>query len=373
VSANGREHLAAGDPMLRVRDLVVRFDGGRNAVHAVNGVSLELEAGGALGLVGESGSGKSVTSLAILRLLPRHTARMAGEVWFGGRDLIRLNDRQMRGLRGKEISLVPQDPMSGLNPVLTIGEQIVETIQAHEDVRRKEARRRATELLGAVGVPQPGGQLDRYPHQFSGGMRQRVLIAIALALRPTLLIADEPTTALDVTVQAQVLELLHQLTVERGTAILLISHDLGIMARMTRRIAVMYAGHVVESAPTAELFARPHHPYTVGLLRSIPRIADVGRPLTHIAGAPPDSARLPPGCPFAPRCAWALAACWEEMPALEPMGAVGFSAGPHPGGHLLACHNPVAPGEAEAGEPLRPGFGPAPPPPGYGLATEETA
>ncbi len=265
--------------------------------------------------------------------------------------------------------------MSGLNPVLTIGEQVAETIQAHEDVRRGEARRRATELLGAVGIPRPGDQLRRYPHQFSGGMRQRVLIAIALALRPTLLIADEPTTALDVTVQAQVLELLHQLTVQRGTAILLISHDLGIMARMTRRIAVMYAGHLVESAPTAEIFARPHHPYTVGLLRSIPRVAGVGRPLTHIAGAPPEPGRLPPGCPFAPRCSWALEACWEEMPPLTPLETDWRADGPRPGAglHLLACHNPVAPGEADAGEPARPGFRPAPPPPGYEPVTGETA
>ena len=374
MSADSHVQAAAGDPVLRVRDLAVRFDSGRNVVHAVNGVSLELEAGGALGLVGESGSGKSVTSLAILRLLPRHTARVGGEVWFGGRDLIQLDDKEMRGLRGKEISLVPQDPMSGLNPVLTIGEQVTETIRAHEDVRRGEARRQAAELLAAVGIPQPGDQLGRYPHQFSGGMRQRVLIAIALALRPTLLIADEPTTALDVTVQAQVLELLHELTVERGTAILLISHDLGIMARMTRRIAVMYAGHVVESAPTPEVFARPHHPYTVGLLRSIPRIADVGRPLTHIAGAPPDAGRLAPGCPFAPRCAWALEACWEQMPPLTPLEAALAAGEPRPGAdaHLLACHNPVTPREADAGEPLRPGFRPAPPP-GHGPATEETA
>jgi oligopeptide/dipeptide ABC transporter ATP-binding protein len=198
-----------------------------------------------------------------------------------------------------------------------------------------------------------------------------VLIAIALALRPTLLIADEPTTALDVTVQAQVLELLHELTVERGTAILLISHDLGIMARMTRRIAVMYAGHVVESAPTAEVFARPHHPYTVGLLRSLPRVGDLGQPLTPIAGAPPDAARLPPGCPFAPRCAWALETCWEEMPPLAPVGTAGAAAGP--GAHLLACHNPVTPEEVAAGEPLRPGFRPAPPPPEFAFVTEETA
>jgi oligopeptide/dipeptide ABC transporter ATP-binding protein len=278
----------------------------------------------------------------------------------------------MRRLRGKEISLVPQDPMSGLNPVLTVGEQVVETIRAHEEVRRREARRRAAELLGTVGIPRPGDQLDRYPHQFSGGMRQRVLIAIALALRPALLIADEPTTALDVTVQAQVLELLHELTAQHGTAILLISHDLGIMARMTRRIAVMYAGHVVESAPTAEIFARPGHPYTVGLLRSIPRVADVGRSLTPIGGSPPEPDRLPPGCPFAPRCAWAVDVCWREMPPLALVEGVGLPAGRPSGDHLLACHNPVAADEVEAGRPLQQGFRPAPPP-GDGFIAQETA
>jgi oligopeptide transport system ATP-binding protein len=364
VSADGQAQLAVSDPILRVRDLSVLFDSGRNVVvHAVNGVSFDLEAGGALGLVGESGSGKSVTSLAILRLLPLATARIAtGEVWLGDRDLLRLSDREMRRLRGKEVSLVPQDPMSGLNPVLTIGEQVAETLRAHEDMRWREARHRAAELLGTVGIPRPSDQLKRYPHQFSGGMRQRVLIAIALALRPTLLIADEPTTALDVTVQAQVLELLHDLTVERGTAILLISHDLGIMARMTQRIMVMYAGHIVESAPTAEIFARPGHPYTVGLLRSIPRVAGTGRPLTPIAGSPPVLDQVPRGCPFAPRCAWALDVCWREMPPLAPAAAVSFSGGLHSGGHLLACHNPVAADEVEGGKPLQPGFQPAPPP-----------
>jgi len=363
VNTDGRTPTAAGDSVLRVRDLAVRFDSGRKVIYAVNGVSFDLQAGGALGLVGESGSGKTVTSLAILGLLPRPAAKVAaGEVWLGDRDLLRLSDREMRRLRGKEISLVPQDPMNGLNPVLTVGEQVVETIQAHEDVRRREARRRAAELLGTVGIPRPGDQLDRYPHQFSGGMRQRVLIAIALALRPALLIADEPTTALDVTVQAQVLELLRELTVERGTAMLLISHDLGIMARMTRRIMVMYAGHLVESAPTAEIFARPSHPYTAGLLRSIPRLSDVGRPLTPIAGAPPELDRPPRGCPFAPRCAWALDVCWQEMPPLENAGAANVSAAPPSGGHLLACHNPVAADEVEAGRPLASGFRPAPPP-----------
>ena len=373
MSADDAAQAATGDSLLRVRDLVVRFDSGRKVVLAVNGVSLDLEAGGALGLVGESGSGKSVTSLAILRLLPRSTARIAGgEVWFGGRNLIQLSDREMRSLRGKEISLVPQDPMSGLNPVITIGEQVVETIRAHEGVRRGEARRRAADLLGTVGIPRPRDQLDRYPHQFSGGMRQRVLIAIALALRPTLLIADEPTTALDVTVQAQVLELLHELTAQHGTAILLISHDLGIMARMTRRITVMYAGYVVESAPTAEIFARPSHPYTAGLLRSIPRVADMGRQLTPIAGAPPEFDRLPRGCPFAPRCAWALDVCWQEMPALIPMEAAEVAGGSPSGDHLLACHNPVAADEVETGKPLRPGFRPAPPPEDE-LVAQETA
>ena len=277
---------------------------------------------------------------------------------------------------GKEISLVPQDPMSGLNPVLTIGEQVTETIQAHEDVRRGEARRRAAELLAAVGIPRPGDQLGRYPHQFSGGMRQRVLIAIALALRPTLLIADEPTTALDVTVQAQVLELLHELTVERGTAILLISHDLGIMARMTRRIAVMYAGHVVESAPTAEVFARPHHPYTVGLLRSIPRVGDVGAAADphrrRAARRRPAAARLPVRPPVrlgaggllggdaAARRRWR-----RPLAAEEP--------GPGAGAHLLACHNPVR--RRGRGGRARCGPGSARPRrrPSYGPVIEETA
>jgi len=372
VSVDGRAQAAASDPVLRVRDLSVRFDSRRNVVHAVNGVSFDLEVGGALGLVGESGSGKTVTSLAILRLLPRPAARIVtGEIWLGDRDLIRLSDREMRRLRGKEISLVPQDPLSGLNPVLTVGEQVVETLRAHENIRRREARHRAAELLGTVGIPRPSDQLDRYPHQFSGGMRQRVLIAIALALRPTLLIADEPTTALDVTVQAQVLDLLHELTAQHGTAILLISHDLGIMARMTRRIMVMYAGYVVESAPTVEIFARPGHPYTAGLLQSIPRVADAGRPLTPIAGSPPELDRLPRGCPFAPRCAWALDVCWREMPSLAPVGALSFSGGPRPVGHLLACHNPVAADEVEGGRPLRPGFRPAPPPED-GLVAQET-
>ncbi|MGZ4138063.1 MAG: ABC transporter ATP-binding protein, partial [Actinomycetota bacterium] len=307
------------DPVLAVRDLVVGFRTGKRVVHAVNGVSFELEAAGALGLVGESGSGKSVTSLAILRLLPRHGWIERGEVRFEGRDLLTLSDAEMRTMRGARLSMVLQDPLSSLNPVLSIGEQIEEAIRAHADVSTAEARRRAAELLAAVGIARPNEQLDRFPHQFSGGMRQRVMIATALALRPTVLIADEPTTALDVTVQAQVLDLLRTLTAEMGTAIVLISHDLGVMARMTKEICVMYAGFVVERAPTEEIFRRPTHPYTVGLLRSIPHRGVARGALHAIDGAPPDLEREPVGCPFAPRCAWRVEACWREMPPLAPV------------------------------------------------------
>ncbi|MGZ4130415.1 MAG: ABC transporter ATP-binding protein [Actinomycetota bacterium] len=341
------------DPVLAVRDLVVRFRTGKRVVHAVNGVSFELEAAGALGLVGESGSGKSVTSLAILRLLPRHGWIERGEVRFEGRDLLTLSDAEMWTMRGARLSMVLQDPLSSLNPVLSIGEQIEEAIRAHADVSTAEARRRAAELLAAVGIARPNEQLDRFPHQFSGGMRQRVMIATALALRPTVLIADEPTTALDVTVQAQVLDLLRTLTAEMGTAIVLISHDRGVMARMPKEICVMYAGFVVERAPTEEIFRRPTHPYTVGLLRSIPHRGVARGALHAIDGAPPDLEREPVGCPFAPRCAWRVEACWREMPPLAPVDD---------GGHLLACHHPVAPGVAAAGRPLDPGFAPAPPP-----------
>jgi len=342
------------EPVLEVRDLVVRFRTGKRTVYAVNGVSFAVEAGGALGLVGESGSGKSVTSLATVRLLPRHGGIERGEVRFEGRDLLGLSDAEMRSMRGARLSMVLQDPLSSLNPVLSIGEQIEEAIRAHEDVSRSAARDRAVERLSAVGIPRPEEQLDRFPHQFSGGMRQRVMIATALALRPTVLIADEPTTALDVTVQAQVLDLLRTLTREMGTAIVLISHDLGVMARMTREICVMYAGYVVERAPTEEIFSRPSHPYTVGLLRSIPHRGVARGALRAIDGAPPDLEREPVGCPFAPRCAWRIEACWRDMPPLMPLE--------HGAAHLLACHNPVDPAEVTAGRPLRDGFEPAPPP-----------
>jgi oligopeptide transport system ATP-binding protein len=344
--------------LLDVRDLRVRFRMLDGTIFAVNGVSLHLDPGETLGLVGESGSGKSVTSLALMRLLPpQPAAEVQGEIVFDGRDIVGLPEKQMRSMRGRDIAMVFQDPMTSLNPVLRIGEQIVETIRAHREVDADGARARAAELLRLVGIADAGGQLDRYPHEFSGGMRQRVMIAIALALEPKLLIADEPTTALDVTIQAQVLELLKRLTTETGTAVILITHDLGVVARMTRRVAVMYAGKVVESALTGELFANPKHPYTVGLLHSIPRLdGDVGM-LRPIEGSPPDLRTEPRGCPFAPRCAWRLDACWEQMPDLLPPGS---SVEPAPE-HLVACHNPVTPPEVELARPDRPGFEPAPP------------
>jgi oligopeptide/dipeptide ABC transporter ATP-binding protein len=270
----------------------------------------------------------------------------------------------MRELRGKEIAMIFQDPMTSLNPVLTIEEQMVETIRAHRRVSKSEARARTLELLHTVGIPQPEARLRNFPHQFSGGMRQRVMIAMALALEPKLLIADEPTTALDVTIQAQVLDLLQRLAAEQGTALILITHDLGVVAGMTKRVNVMYAGFVVESASTPDLFARPRHPYTVGLLHSMPRLdAQPGEPLIPIEGVPPDLRRAPVGCPFAPRCAWRVEACWTAMPPLDPIDATQeiVTTGPN-ATHRIACWNPVTPEEAVAARPLRAGFVPAAPP-----------
>jgi oligopeptide/dipeptide ABC transporter ATP-binding protein len=355
----GQQFPGSGPSLLDVRNLHVRFRMLDGTIFAVNGVSLHLDTGETLGLVGESGSGKSVTSLAVMRLLPPEPgAEVSGEIVFDGRDLARLPEKQMRSMRGRDIAMVFQDPMTSLNPVLRIGEQVVETIRAHREIDADGARARAAELLRLVGIADPERQLDRYPHEFSGGMRQRVMIAMALALEPKLLIADEPTTALDVTIQAQVLELLKRLTTETGTAVILITHDLGVVARMTRRVAVMYAGKVVESAPTGELFANPRHPYTVGLLHSIPRLDGEVGVLRPIEGSPPDLRTEPEGCPFAPRCAWRLDACWERMPDLVPAGSGNDPAA----GHLVACHNPVRPPEVELAHPDRPGFEPAPRP-----------
>ena len=351
--------------LLSVSDLVVQFRTHDGTVYAVNGVSFDLDEGETLGLVGESGCGKSVTNLALMRLLPKPAGHIdGGKVIFEGQDLLTLDESEMRDIRGKEIAMIFQDPMTSLNPVLTVEEQMVETIRAHRRVSKSVAKARAVELLGMVGIPQPEARLKNYPHQFSGGMRQRVMIAMALALEPKLLIADEPTTALDVTIQAQVLELLSRLAAEHGTAVILITHDLGVVAGMTQRINVMYAGYVVEAAGTRDLFARPRHPYTIGLMHSIPRLdAQPGEPLIPIEGVPPDLRQAPVGCPFAPRCAWRLDRCWTEMPTLDPIdpGLEFVATGPQ-ATHRAACWNPPTAEEAVAARPLRPGFEPAPPP-----------
>jgi oligopeptide/dipeptide ABC transporter ATP-binding protein len=343
------------DHLLSLRDLRVRFRTPDGPIYAVNGVSLDVDSGETLGLVGESGCGKSVTSLAVMRLLPGgRGCTVEGRVVFDGTDVLALPEKTMRGMRGRDLAMVFQDPMTSLNPVLTVGEQVVETIRAHRRVGRSAARARAAELLELVGIPRPAEQLRRFPHQFSGGMRQRVMIAMALALRPKLLIADEPTTALDVTIQAQVLELLATLTGDAGTAAILITHDLGVVARMTQRMSVMYAGLIVESGRTAALFAQPRHPYLAALLRSMPRLdADGGSAATlaPIEGSPPDLHRAPTGCPFAPRCERRLDVCDQAMPPLLPAPteeaptrpADPARTGPH-AVHLVACHNPVPAG-----------------------------
>jgi oligopeptide/dipeptide ABC transporter ATP-binding protein len=351
--------------LLSVQDLVVRFRTHEGTIFAVNGVTFDVEPGERLGLVGESGCGKSVTNLAVMRLLPKPAGRIErGSVVFDGLDLATLRESDMREIRGRDIAMIFQDPMTSLNPVLRIEEQMVETIRAHRKTTVEVARKRAAELLGMVGIPRPEARLRDYPHQFSGGMRQRVMIAMALALEPKLMIADEPTTALDVTIQAQVLELLRRLTTDAGTALILITHDLGVVAGMTQRINVMYAGFIVETATTDHLFATPSHPYTVGLLHSIPRL-DEARPeaLIPIEGTPPDQRREPVGCPFAPRCAWRLPVCWSDNPPLIPLdpGARLRTSGPD-ATHRVACHNRPTADEAAAGRPLREGFVAAPPP-----------
>ena len=341
--------------LLEVRDLVVRFRTHDGAVHAVNSVSFDLAAGETLGVAGESGCGKSVTNLAIVGLLPKPAGRVeGGSVKLDGRELTTLREEELRQVRGSEIAMIFQDPMTSLNPVLRIEEQLVETIRAHRDTTKEAARARAVELLAAVGVANPESRLRSYPHEFSGGMRQRVMIAMALALEPRVLIADEPTTALDVTIQAQVLDLLRRLTEERGTATILVTHDLGVLAGMADRVNVMYAGTVIESGTTDELFANPRHPYTVGLLRSIPRLdGEAGGKLVPIEGRPPDLVDAPVGCSFAARCAWRTDRCATETPQLLPIdGGAGpiVTSGPE-ATHVVACFNPVAPDEVADGRP----------------------
>ncbi len=323
------------EPLLRVEDLEVRFVTRDRTVHAVNGISFDLDAGETMGLVGESGCGKSVTSLALLGLLPRRTARVpSGAVRFAEEDLLTAGEHRLRQIRGNEIAMIFQDPMTSLNPVLTIGRQLTETLREHLGMDRNGAREAAAELLDRVGIPDPRRRLRDYPHQFSGGMRQRVMIAMAIACRPRLLIADEPTTALDVTIQAQILDLLRDLVETEGMALILITHDLGVVAGTCGRIAVMYAGRIVETAPTRDLFARPRHPYTLGLLRSVPRLdAGKGLPLAPIPGVPRDLTTKPTACAFAPRCTYAVTESLEELPVLRPVGDAP--------GHEVACWNPV--------------------------------
>jgi oligopeptide transport system ATP-binding protein len=326
---------ATGDALLSVRDLKVTFGSGDRTVHAVNGISYDLAPGETLGIVGESGCGKSVSSLAIMRLLPRPAAHVdAGSVAFEGQELLDLTDEEMRRIRGDRMAMIFQDPMTSLNPVLPIERQLTEVLETHRKVKRRGAILRAIELLELVGIPAAKRRLRDYPHQFSGGMRQRVMIAMALACDPQLLIADEPTTALDVTIQAQILDLMRSAVTEQGTALILITHDLGVVAGMAQRINVMYAGHIVERADTDELYGRPRHPYTVGLLTSIPRLDEERGELVPIQGQPPDLSRPIPGCPFAPRCFNAQPKCVEEMPPLEQAP----NAKP---GHEVACWFPA--------------------------------
>jgi oligopeptide transport system ATP-binding protein len=331
-----RHEAPTAPPLLSVRDLRVTFGSGERTVHAVNGISYDLELGDTLGVVGESGCGKSVSSLALMRLLPKPAARItAGEILFEGEEILALTEEAVREIRGNRMAMIFQDPMTSLNPVLTIERQLTEVLETHRKLKRKGAITRAVELLELVGIPAARRRLRDYPHQFSGGMRQRVMIAMALACDPQLLIADEPTTALDVTIQAQILDLMRSAVAEMGTALILITHDLGVVAGMARTINVMYAGHIVERAETNELYGRPRHPYTVGLLQSIPRLDAQGRgELVPIQGQPPDLSREIPGCPFAPRCFNAQDRCRQEMPPLE-------AAPDAPPGHEVACWYPA--------------------------------
>ena len=303
-------------PVLEIKGLKTYFKTDEGVVRAVDGVSYSLQAGECLGVVGESGSGKSVTQITVLGLIPQPPGLVAGgEILFEGRDLLKLSAKELRRIRGNRISMIWQDPMSSLNPFLKVSRQLIEPLMTHRSMTKQEARSEALAMLEKVGIPAAEERIDQYPHQFSGGMRQRVMIAMALLCQPKLLIADEPTTALDVTIQAQILELIKELRRELGTSVILITHDLGVVAGMADRIVVMYAGRIMEEAASRDLFHRPSHPYTVGLLRSVPRL-DKGQSgkLIPIDGLPPNLAKPLPGCPFAPRCAWAQERCHREYP-----------------------------------------------------------
>jgi oligopeptide/dipeptide ABC transporter ATP-binding protein len=317
-------------PLLEVKALHTEFRTGAGLVRAVDGISYTVEHGETVAIVGESGSGKSVGALSILRLIPDPPGRITGgEILFDGRDLRRLSEADMREIRGRDIGMVFQEPMTSLNPVLTIGRQITETLERHQGADRIAGERRAIELLEMVGIADPGRRLRQYPHQLSGGMRQRVMIAVALACNPKLIIADEPTTALDVTIQAQILELMKSLTLRLNVAQIIITHNLGVVARYASRVNVMYAGRIVEAGDADAIYHNPRHPYTMALLRSVPRLDQPRRArLDPVEGQPPDLTRLDGGCAFRPRCRLAIERCGQERPALERAGAAG---------HFAAC------------------------------------
>ncbi len=304
--------------LLQVKDLRTHFFTDEGVVRAVDGISYDVQEGETMGLVGESGCGKSVSALSILRLIPSPPGKIVGgEVWFDGRDLLKVGEEEIRHVRGNRIAMIFQEPMTSLNPVLTIGRQITEALELHMKMNRNAANRRAVELLEMVGIPEGHTRLNDYPHQFSGGMRQRVMIAMALSCNPKLLLADEPTTALDVTIQAQILEIMARLSSEFKTAVIIITHNLGVVARYADRVNVMYAGKIVESGTAREIYGQPRHPYTLGLLRSVPRLDEARRDkLVPIEGLPPDLANIPPGCSFYPRCSYRIDRCRQEEPPL---------------------------------------------------------
>jgi len=324
--------------LLEVKELKTRFFTQDGVVNAVNGVSYTLGEGEALGIVGESGCGKSVSVLSIMRLIPDPPGKIVGgEVMFEGRNLLEMTADEIRSIRGNKIAMIFQDPMTSLNPVLTIGRQVSEALELHMGMDKKEARQRTVELLEMVGIPEAVDRVDDYPHQFSGGMRQRVMIAMGLSCNPQILIADEPTTALDVTIQAQIVELVKRLREEIGMAVIWITHDLGIIAGFAEKVIVMYAGFIVEAAQVKELYGNPRHPYTIALLGSLPRLdATTHEKLVSIEGLPPDLIALPKGCPFAARCEYVLDKCLEENPSLEPVGP----------NHYIACWVDVTGGAA---------------------------
>jgi oligopeptide/dipeptide ABC transporter ATP-binding protein len=328
------------DALLVIDNLTVTFPTDDGAVKAVRGVSYTVRPGESIGIVGESGSGKSVSSLAVMGLLPK-TARVTGSVRFRGRELLGLDENEYGKLRGNRIAMIFQDPLTSLNPVYTIGWQIAEAVRAHNDVSREEARDRAIELLSIVGIPFPEQRVDSYPHELSGGMRQRVVIAIAMTNNPDVIIADEPTTALDVTVQAQVLEALEAARDATGAALVLITHDLGVIAGHAKRVCVMYAGKLVETGTTEDVFYAPRMPYTLGLLGSLPRMDQERQRLTPIKGSPPSLLNLPPGCPFTPRCPIAEEICDREEPPLEEVPGTG---------HAAACHFRARTADVEAAD-----------------------